>query len=89
MNELTTQDTSTSQPVPLESEGASQDEALERLYELAKKRLATGKLVQINLPDASSGNPWQKFAGVWKDHPDFDEFLDNIAAYRRATDAAP
>jgi hypothetical protein len=78
----------TSQPVPLESEGASQDEALERLYELAKKRLAGGQLFQMTLPDSSVANPWQTFAGVWKDHPDFDAYLENIAEYRRSVDQA-
>jgi hypothetical protein len=76
----------TSQPIPLETEGKSQDEALERLYDLAKKRLAAGKLVQMNLPDMPSSNPWQCFAGIWKDHPDFDAFLENIAEYRRSVD---
>jgi hypothetical protein len=82
----------TSHPVPLETEGVSQDEALERLYELAKKRLAAGQLFQMNLPGASATNPWQSFAGIWKDHPDFDAFVENIAEYRRAAnrpDSAP
>jgi hypothetical protein len=82
----------TSQPIPLETEGASQDEALERLYELAKKRLAAGQLFQMNLPGASATNPWQTFAGIWKDHPDFDAFIENIAEYRRSAnrpDSAP
>ncbi len=76
----------TSQPVPLETEGTSQDEALERLRELARKRLAGGQLFQINLGDTSGTNPWQAFAGVWKDHPDYDAFLENIAEYRRSVD---
>jgi hypothetical protein len=78
----------TSQPIPLESEGASQDQALERLYELAKKRLASGTLLQMNLPDAPNCNPWQAFAGIWKDHPEFDAFLQNIADHRHAIDQA-
>lgn len=69
---------------PLETEGTSQDEALERLYELAKKRLASAQLFQMNLPGASTANPWQAFAGIWKDHPEFDAFLENIAEYRRS-----
>jgi hypothetical protein len=73
----------TSQPIPLETEGTSQDDALERLYELAKKRLASGQLIQMNLPDGPATNPWQAYAGIWKDHPEFDAFLENIAEYRR------
>ena len=76
----------TSQPIPMETEGKSQDEALERLFELAKKRLGAGQLFQMNLPDTPATNPWQAFAGIWKDHPDFDAFLENIAEYRRSVD---
>ena len=75
---------STSQPVPLETEGASQDEALDRLYELAKSRLAAGQLILMNLPDPPATNPWQSYAGIWKDHPEFDSFLESIAEYRRS-----
>jgi hypothetical protein len=75
----------TSQPVLLETEGATQDEALERLYELAKKRMASGKLIQMNFPDTPGTNPWQAFAGIWKDHPEFEEFLENIAEYRQSS----
>jgi hypothetical protein len=76
----------TSQPVPLETEGTSQAEAVERLRELATDRLARGELVQMDLPGDSKFNPWQAFAGVWKDHPDFDAFLENIAEHRRQMD---
>ena len=78
----------TSQPVPLKSEGASKDQALKRLYALAKKRLAAGQLMQMNLPDVPAANPWRAFAGIWKDHPDFEAFRKNIAAYRNSVDLA-
>jgi hypothetical protein len=47
--------------------------------------MASGKLIQMNLPDTPGTNPWQTFAGIWKDHPDFEDFLENIAEYRRST----
>ena len=74
----------TAHPIPLEAEGATQDEALERLHELAKKRLANGSLFQMNISESVSVNPWRAFAGIWKDHPDFDAFRDNVSAYRRS-----
>src|SRR5262249_45600843 len=83
---------STSQPIALESEGRSRDEAVERLYTLARKRLAAGEWRAISLPGPPQTNPWSAYAGIWKDHPDFDQFLQNIAEYRRSTnglDAAP
>ena len=77
---------STAQPVVLESVGNSRLQALTRLAELAKKRLAGGELVQIALPGPTESNPWKKFAGIWKDHPDFDAFRESIAEYRRLRD---
>jgi hypothetical protein len=79
---------STSQPILLEAEASSREEAVERLRELAKKRLESGELVEISLPEVREPNPWVEFAGVWKDHPDFDAFRENIAEYRRKVDEA-
>jgi hypothetical protein len=76
----------TSQPIPLEAEGVSQDEALSRLHDLATQRLSAGHVVQMNLPDVAGANPWIAFAGIWKDHPEFDAFVKNIARYRRSVD---
>ena len=78
---------STSQPIPLESEGRSGEEAVKRLCALARKRLAAGQWQQISLPGPPQTNPWIAYAGIWKDHPDFDDFLQNIVDYRRAVNA--
>ena len=32
--------------------------------------------------------PWREFAGIWQDNPDFDAFLQNVAALRRQSDEA-
>jgi hypothetical protein len=77
---------STSQPIPLESKGRTQAEAVKRLRALARKRLAAGEWQEVSLPGPPQTNPWIAYAGIWKDHPDFDDFLNNIAAYRRAVD---
>jgi hypothetical protein len=76
----------TSQPVALETEGTSREEAIERLRELARERLSAAEIVELEIPDVPGSNPWTSFAGVWKDHPDFEEFLENIAEYRRKVD---
>jgi hypothetical protein len=83
---------STSQPIPLQTRGRTRDEAVKRLCALARKRLAAGQWQQVPLPGPPQSNPWIAFAGIWKDHPDFDDFLQNIADHRRtvdATDPAP
>jgi hypothetical protein len=75
---------STSQPIALESEGRSRDEAIKRLCMLARKRLAAGEWQEVSLPGPPPANPWVAYAGIWKDHPDLGDFLKNIADYRRA-----
>jgi hypothetical protein len=72
----------------LESEGLSPDEAIRRLRDPAQERIANGDLVQIDLPVTSEPNPGIDFAGVSKDHPEFDEFVVNIAEHRRQIDEA-
>ena len=42
-----------------------------------------GELVQILIPGAPDANPWLTYAGIWKDHPDFDAVMENIAEYGR------
>jgi hypothetical protein len=79
---------STSHPVAMESEGQSREEAVERLREQAAQRLKAGELFQVSVPGISDSNPWIKYAGAWKDHPDIDAFLENIAEYRRKVDEA-
>jgi hypothetical protein len=83
---------STSQPVPLETHGRTHAEAVRRLCALAKKRLAAGQWEQVSLPGPPETNPWIAYSGIWKDHPDFDDFLQNIAEYRHVvngTDPTP
>ncbi|GDY08570.1 hypothetical protein LBMAG52_20560 [Planctomycetia bacterium] len=79
---------STSQPVTMETEGASREEALLRLQELARTRLAAGEFVQVPLPNDDAGHPWMKFAGIWKEHPEFDQFQQNVLKYRQRLDGA-
>ncbi|MBC7819966.1 MAG: hypothetical protein IAG10_24040 [Planctomycetaceae bacterium] len=79
---------STSQPVTMEAEGASREEALQRLQELARTRLADGEVVQVPLPNGQSSHPWMKFAGVWKEHPEFDQFQQNVLEYRHSLDVS-
>jgi hypothetical protein len=76
------------QPFMIESEGQTPDEAVKHVRELVVNRLAAAQIVQISIPDQDRPNPWARWAGVFKDHPDFDQYLANIAEYRRNKDAA-
>lgn len=74
-------------PFPLESEGSTADEAISRLRQRALEKLRVSQLVEFQLPDDPNDNPWMRMAGIWKDHPDFDEYLANVEEYRRERNA--
>ncbi|MDX1965828.1 MAG: hypothetical protein SFV23_01545 [Planctomycetaceae bacterium] len=74
---------STSQPVPLETHGASREEALKSLQDMAATRIGAGEIVELTVPQPQAEHPLQRFAGIWKDHPDLPEYLAAVAEYRR------
>jgi len=76
----------TSQPVTLSTEGSSREEAIQRMRDLAQRRLAAGEMVQIDVPGLAESSPWSRFAGIWENHPDIDEYRNNIAEYRQQVD---
>ena len=39
-----------------------------------------------NSTQISTDNPWIKYAGMFKDDPQFDEFLSEIESYRHELD---
>ncbi|MGF2036020.1 MAG: hypothetical protein RMZ43_012015 [Nostoc sp. CmiVER01] len=50
-------------------------------------RLETAKIVTLEIEVPKVENPWMKFAGMFKDDPQFDEMLGYIEEYRRELDA--
>lgn len=44
-------------------------------------------LILIRQQKVEQSDPWVKFAGMFKDDPLFDEFVEDMAAYRRELDA--
>ena len=78
----------TAQSVSLATQGRTREEAVERLCELAKQRLSTGEVTQIDLPAGTAAHPWMPFAGSWKDHPEIDAWVDTIAEQRVQLDKA-
>ncbi len=68
--------------------GATKAEALDRLRQAVSDRLSRVEIVPINVDVSENGHPLAKFAGMFKDDPLFDEFIEEMAAYRRQVDAA-
>jgi hypothetical protein len=76
------------EPLPLTAEGATGEEALQKLREMITSRMASGSwLLQLNVDGAE--HPLAKFAGMWKDDPFMDEWVQAIEEYRREVDADP
>ena len=76
------------EPFACVAEGSTRDEALSRLEELVRQRIAAGaQLVAIDVPAAT--NPWTSLFGVLRDEPLFDEWKEAIATRRRELDADP
>jgi hypothetical protein len=73
-------------PLMLSAEGASQDEALDRLRAEIRLKLSAGSsLVPLDVPPAEE-NPWARVAGMFRDNPLFDAWQEAIAENRRRDD---
>jgi predicted RNase H-like HicB family nuclease len=70
-------------PLMVSAEGRSQDEALSRLRDAIRLKLAAGSiLVPLDVPPAEE-NPSVKYAGMFRDDPLFDEWVEAMAENRR------
>ena len=68
------------------AEGATQEEALTNAKTTLKKRLARSTLFTIEIEETSAkaaDNPWLEVHGSLRDDPTFDDFMAEIASYRR------
>lgn len=73
---------STAKPIALTAEGRTRQQAVRRLRELLRTRLARADVLQTSVPGKPESNPWLAFAGIWRDHPDFNAFRRRIAEYQ-------
>lgn len=63
--------------------GNTETEAIEQLSQSLQTRLETAKIVTLKIEAPKVENPWIKFAGMFKDDPQFDDMLGYIEADRR------
>jgi hypothetical protein len=76
------------EPLALCAEGATREEAIQKLRALVQGRLANGaQLVPLEVP--SSENPWVTMAGMFKDNPLFAEVVEIMAEQRRQAEEDP
>jgi predicted RNase H-like HicB family nuclease len=75
------------------AQGPTKEAALAAVRAALEAQLAHGEVVTIEvngcpLTEACANNPWLTEFGRFRDDPTYDDFLAEIAAYRRELDAA-
>ena len=76
------------EPFALTVEGATRDEALQKFRDLLAARLVNGaEIVPLEVP--LGGHPLDRFAGMFRDDPYYDDWQRAIAEYRRQLDPDP
>jgi len=69
-------------------EGETEEEVLSKAQADLKSLLVSGRIVQLDLEVKPDDHPWLKFAGMFADDPDWDEFQESIHQYREEIDRA-
>lgn len=69
--------------------GETKDEALSRLREAIHDRVARAEIVSLDIVLPSEGHPLSRAFGMFRDDPTFEEFLEDMAEYRREIDTEP
>jgi predicted RNase H-like HicB family nuclease len=74
-----------SEPFDFTAEGATRDEALQKLRELIEGRVSAGaEIVTLDVPVVE--HPWKPFAGMFRDDPLVEEWKQTMAELRREAD---
>jgi hypothetical protein len=77
-------------PLTMSAEGATRDEAVDKLELLLRDRLSNGvELVSAEVPARVVENAWVKYAGMFKDDPMFAEVLEIMKENRRKDEEDP
>lgn len=71
----------------LKASANSKDEAIKKLSKRIQEFLQETEIIQLEIEINKPKDPWMKFAGMFKDDPQFDEFLQAIQDYRNEIDA--
>ncbi|NJN99258.1 MAG: type II toxin-antitoxin system HicB family antitoxin [Anaerolineales bacterium] len=67
-------------------EGETEEEALVKAQADLKSLLVGGRIVQLDLEVKPSEHPWLKFAGMFADDADWDNFQASMQQYREEID---
>ncbi|MBI3783620.1 MAG: hypothetical protein HY270_09475 [Deltaproteobacteria bacterium] len=71
----------------IEAEAATEQEAIDAVRHKLRTWLGTAKLVQVDVPEAASANPWLDFFGSSADDPDWEEYQAELKRIREQANA--
>jgi hypothetical protein len=75
------------EPFAVTAEGATRDDALQKLREIIEGKVAAGaEIVTLDVPFPE--HPWLPFAGMYRDDPLVEEWKQTMAELRRQDDEA-
>ena len=66
-------------------EGESEEEVVRQAQADLQALLTGGRIIQLEL-DESEAHPWQPFAGMFADDPDWEAFQKSVQQYREEVD---
>lgn len=77
-------------PLSVSADGPTREEAIRKVQEQMRQRLHAGaEIATVEIPVQPVENPWVKYAGMFKDDPDFEEVVEIMAENRRKMNADP
>lgn len=71
----------------LKASGNSKEEAIEKLSHRLQAFFKDTEIINLEVERPQPEHPWLKFAGIFENDPQFDEFLQAIQDYRNELDA--
>src|SRR5438105_4886471 len=76
------------EPFAVSARGATREEALAKLRAKIETRLKNG-VELVGLEVGASSDPWMKFAGMFKDDPWIEDWVQSMAEYRQQIEDDP
>jgi predicted RNase H-like HicB family nuclease len=67
-------------------EGDSEEEVVRQAQADLQALLAGGRIIQLELDTKLEAHPWQPFAGMFIDDPDWEAFQEAVQQYREEVD---
>ncbi|WP_202803872.1 type II toxin-antitoxin system HicB family antitoxin [Geminocystis herdmanii] len=71
----------------LVSEGATEEEALQKIKATLEKTLSSGKFINIEIQEKEK-IPQMKYAGIFADDQTFDDFMEKLKLIRQEANEA-